>query len=166
MASTWLVDTKLMLKVNSEIDATTIDDTFNIQLELFNKTNLTYLPEPTVVYRDGYDSDSKPVNIQKETQRNERLYRTQLEYLDKYRDADFVQISKLALTVNKDIEKVVIDLKNNLESAQMRLAEQNIIIDEQKSLIADILSSRSYRLASKIVYPINLIRLFKAKLRG
>ena len=44
MASTWLVDTDLMREVNDLIDINTADYTFNIQLELFRRTTLIFLP--------------------------------------------------------------------------------------------------------------------------
>ena len=69
MASTWVVATNLMLEVNDAIDTGAIDDTFNIQLELFYRTKLTYLPEATTVYRVGHESDSHPADTLKAKQR-------------------------------------------------------------------------------------------------
>ena len=60
MASTWLVERDLMLEVNAELDLTTSDDTFNLQMDLFQRTELAYLPEATVAFVINQGSDSRP----------------------------------------------------------------------------------------------------------
>ncbi|MBF0780246.1 MULTISPECIES: glycosyltransferase family 2 protein [unclassified Granulicatella] len=84
MASTWLVERDLMLHVNSMLDLETSDDTFNLQLDLFQYTDLTYLSEATVGYVINQGSDSRPKDFSKVEQRFNRLLDTQKEYLDKY----------------------------------------------------------------------------------
>ena len=97
MASTWLVDRDLMLEVNQELDLTTSDDTFNIQLELFQRTSLAYLDEATVAYTINQGSDSRPCDFRKLERRFHKLLQTQLAYLDKYPNADFKEMTKILL---------------------------------------------------------------------
>ena len=97
MASTWLVDRDLMLEVNQELDLTTSDDTFNLQLELFQRTSLAYLDEATVAYTINQGSDSRPCDFRKLERRFHKLLQTQLAYLDKYPNADFKEMTKILL---------------------------------------------------------------------
>ena len=97
MASTWLVDRDLMLDVNQELDLTTSDDTFNLQLELFQRTSLAYLDEATVAYTINQGSDSRPCDFRKLERRFHKLLQTQLTYLDKYPNADFKEMTKILL---------------------------------------------------------------------
>lgn len=97
MASTWLVDRDLMLEVNQELDLTTSDDTFNLQLELFQRTSLAYLNEATVAYTINQGSDSRPCDFRKLERRFHKLLQTQLTYLDKYPNADFKEMTKILL---------------------------------------------------------------------
>ena len=104
MASTWLVDRDLMLEVNQELDLTTSDDTFNLQLELFQRTSLAYLDEATVAYTINQGSDSRPTDFRKLERRFHKLLQTQLEYLDKYPNADFKEMTKILLDRNNTYE--------------------------------------------------------------
>lgn len=104
MASTWLVDRDLMLEVNKELDLTTSDDTFNLQMELFQRTSLAYLDEATVAYTINQGSDSRPCDFKKLEQRFQKLLQTQLEYLDKYPNADFKEMTKILLERNNTYE--------------------------------------------------------------
>ena len=104
MASTWLVDRDLMLEVNQELDLTTSDDTFNLQLELFQRTSLAYLNEATVAYTINQGSDSRPTDFKKLERRFHKLLQTQLEYLDKYPNADFKEMTRILLDRNNTYE--------------------------------------------------------------
>ena len=104
MASTWVVDRDLMLEVNQELDLTTSDDTFNLQLELFQRTSLAYLNEATVAYTINQGSDSRPTDFRKLERRFHKLLQTQLEYLDKYPNADFKEMTKILLERNNTYE--------------------------------------------------------------
>ena len=104
MASTWLVDRDLMLEVNQELDLTTSDDTFNLQLELFQRTSLAYLNEATVAYTINQGSDSRSTDFRKLERRFHKLLQTQLEYLDKYPNADFKEMTKILLERNNTYE--------------------------------------------------------------
>lgn len=96
MSSTWLVDSELMLEVNEAISPDAVDDTFCLQLELFTKTELTFLPEATTVYRLHEGSDSHPASVEKMSKRFEKLQETQEEYLDKYYSHRFQRINTLS----------------------------------------------------------------------
>ena len=104
MASTWLVDRDLMLEVNQELDLTTSDDTFNLQLELFQRTSLAYLNEATVAYTINQGSDSRPSDFRKLERRFHKLLQTQLTYLDKYPNADFKEMTKILLDLTNTYE--------------------------------------------------------------
>lgn len=104
MASTWLVDRDLMVEVNQELDLTTSDDTFNLQLELFQRTSLAYLDEATVAYTINQGSDSRPTDFKKLERRFHKLLQTQLEYLDKYPNADFKEMTRILLDRNNTYE--------------------------------------------------------------
>lgn len=104
MASTWLVDRELMLEVNDELDLTTSDDTFNLQLDLFNKTKLTYVPEAMVAYVINQGSDSRPKDFNKILTRFNRLLKTQRDYVAKYPQSDYGKIINILLERNNQDE--------------------------------------------------------------
>lgn len=114
MASTWLVDTELMHEVNDLIDINTADDTFNIQLELFRRTTLSFLPDSTTVYRMNPESDSRTQDDAKLQRRFERLLQTQLEYLEKY-PCDYQRALELLLKQDNRFE-IALSQKSNLVS--------------------------------------------------
>ncbi|AND79151.1 glycosyltransferase family 2 protein [Streptococcus pantholopis] len=89
MASTWLVERELMLEVNQLIALDAVDDTFNLQLELFRRTKLSFLSDATTVYRIHDESDSRTKDMTKLRQRFQRLLETQIEYVNKYPDTDY-----------------------------------------------------------------------------
>lgn len=104
MSSTWLVERQLMLEVNAAISDDATDDTFELQLELFRRTKLAFLPQSTTVYRLGAESDSRSLNRNRLAKRFEGLYQTQLFYLDKYSDLDWEILSRQLLARDKEIE--------------------------------------------------------------
>lgn len=114
MASTWLVDTELMREVNDLIDINTADDTFNIQLELFQRTTLSFLSDSTTVYRMDPESDSRTKDGVKLQRRFERLLQTQLEYLEKY-PCDYQRALELLLKQDNRFE-IALSQKSNLVS--------------------------------------------------
>ena len=97
MASTWLVERDLMLEVNAELDLTTSDDTFNLQMDLFQRTELAYLPEATVAFVINQGSDSRPKDFERIAQRFNRLTETQNHYLDKYPNSNYREMLSLLL---------------------------------------------------------------------
>ncbi|HFU4344648.1 TPA: glycosyltransferase family 2 protein [Streptococcus suis] len=149
MASTWLVERDLMLEVNAELDLTTSDDTFNLQLDLFQRTELAYLPEATVAYVINQGSDSRPKDFDRIENRFNRLLETQIHYLDKYPKSNYremlgilldrnnryeLELTKRAGSLNRvGVEKVTIYLNRsnkgfNLEDiVQFPLAQSDLI---------------------------------------
>ena len=100
MASTWLVERELMLEVNAELDLTTSDDTFNLQMDLFQRTELAYLPEATVAYVINQGSDSRPKDFDRIEKRFNTLLETQNQYLDKYPNSDYREMLRILLERN------------------------------------------------------------------
>ncbi|EQC69302.1 putative glycosyltransferase [Streptococcus sp. HSISB1] len=136
MSSTWLVDKDLMLEVNSSIPIDAVDDTFCLQLELFTKTELTFLPEATTVYRLHEGSDSHPASVEKMSKRFEKLQETQEEYLDKYYSRiDFNALTRYLFLENTEHEKILAlrkqELATQLNNAQAILNE---LLDERNKL--------------------------------
>jgi glucosyltransferase len=148
MSSTWLVDANLMQEINAEIDSSAVDDTFNIQLELFNKTKLTYLPEATVVYRLNEGSDSRPVEIDKIRSRHKRLLNTQLEYIEKYKDVAYSEILKILLPQNMQNEMWATERLQIIHEQRRHIKQQEAHVKELEEVIHAIIDSRSYRLAT------------------
>lgn len=97
MASTWLVDTTLMQDVSAQISDTAADDTFELQLELFKRTKISFLSDSTTVYRMNLGSDSKPMTLETAERRFTGILDSQIKYLNKYPDQDIQRISHLAL---------------------------------------------------------------------
>lgn len=150
MSSTWLVDTVLMNEINSEIDDKAIDDTFNIQLELFQKTKLTYLDEATAVYRENDDSDAHPTDVKKMQSRQERLLKTQLEYIDKYKNVDSDDVLKVALERDMQNEMFAVERLQIIHKQWKQMEEQASQIGQLKGELQAIKSSRTFNLATKM----------------
>ena len=82
MASTWLVDTALMQDVSAQISDTAADDTFELQLELFKRTKISFLSDSTTVYRMNLGSDSKPMTLETAEKRFTGILDSQIKYLN------------------------------------------------------------------------------------
>ena len=139
MASTWLVDRDLMLDVNQELDLTTSDDTFNLQLELFQRTSLAYLDEATVAYTINQGSDSRPCDFRKLERRFHKLLQTQLTYLDKYPNADFKEMTKILLdrtnTYEIRLSKPMDSLSHiGMESVTIYLGDEENTYSEDRTM--------------------------------
>ena len=139
MASTWLVDRDLMLEVNQELDLTTSDDTFNLQLELFQRTSLAYLDEATVAYTINQGSDSRPCDFRKLERRFHKLLQTQFAYLDKYPNADFKEMTKILLdrtnTYEIRLSKPMDSLSHiGMESVKIYLGDEENTYSEDRTL--------------------------------
>lgn len=104
MASTWLVERELMLEVNEELDLTTSDDTFNLQMDLFQRTDLAYLPEVTVAYVINQGSDSRPKDFAQIEKRFNALLETQKDYLEKYPHSNYHEMLGILLERNNHYE--------------------------------------------------------------
>lgn len=140
--STWLIDSKLLNQVNSKIDEYAVDDTYNISMELLQKTSLTFLNESTTVNRTGEISDSTLTE-----DRIERLYKTQLEYIEKY-DSDWKLMLKDSLFYTKEIEKIMIHWKRMYELTNLKYSTLNKTYEH-------IINSKRYKYATKIADIIN-----------
>lgn len=103
MSSTWLVDRELMQEVNQVVNPEATDDTFDLQIELFKRTNLVFLPQSTTVYRMTENSDSRPVDGDKVAQRIKGLLKTQLAYIDVLDQLDYKRMTQLL--VERDAEQ-------------------------------------------------------------
>lgn len=158
MASTWLVLTKLMQEVNAEIDPSAVDDTFNIQLDLFNKTELTYLPESMVVHRISEGTDSSPARLSDIKKRYNKLLKTQLEYINKYKNTDYKNIIEALLKHSMVLELLAIE--RQLAVKRQQKVEDDYIkeIKKRDKIIEDLLSSRSYRVGKAIAYPVKIMK--------
>lgn len=136
MSSTWLVDRNLMLEVNNAISPDAVDDTFSLQLELFTRTELTFLPKATTVYRLHEGSDSHPASVEKLSERFEKLQETQEEYLEKYYSRiDFKVLTRYLFSENTEREKIIArrqqELTTQLNNAQVILDE---LLEERAKL--------------------------------
>lgn len=147
-ASTWLVDKKLMLLVNSIINKNAVDDTFNIQLELLKHTNLHTIFESTTAYRHDETSDSTPTNS-----RIDLLYQTQLEFINKY-NSNYKELLINSLYENKELEKITLHWKTNYETSKR---DFDFLKNEHERL----LNSKKYIYAKKIAAFINKLMFWK-----
>lgn len=145
MSSTWLVGRELIQEVNRVISPDAIDDTFNIQLELFMRTKLTMLGDSTAAYRIADESDSHTIDHQKMANRIERLEQTQLEYLAKNADnMDWPKLARLLISEN-GIREVMLcqrdaDLRNLKEHLSAVEADREGLRMENERLYNELSS--------------------------
>lgn len=147
MSSTWLVETGLMNEINANINNTSVDDTFNIQLDLFQKTQLTYIPEATVAYRMNEGSDSRPIDFDKIKLRNEQLLKTQLEYKEKYKGYNYDEIIDRLLRKSMDDELLAVERLIIIREQQRRIAELD-------SRVTGLSQTAFYRLKRLLLAPL------------
>lgn len=146
MASTWLVEADLMRAVNGAVPDSAIDDTFNIQLELFLRTKLTHLPESMVAYRVNEGSDSRPDDAEKRKKRNQKLAQTQSDY--------FISLD------DKAKNEVFVETVKNLNKILQINEENNIIISKLNQDLGNIYKSLSWKMSK----PMRIIeRIFRSK---
>lgn len=135
MASTWLVDTALMQDVSAQISDTAADDTFELQLELFKHTNISFLSDSTTVYRMNLGSDSKPMTLETAERRFTGILDSQIKYLNKYPDQDIQRISHLALVKDRDLDILVFKKDRQIEDLDLRLNQVSRISHDQNEYI-------------------------------
>lgn len=123
LASSWLVETKMMQEVNEIIDPTSVDDGFPMQLEFFRRTTISFVPEPTVAYRMTSDSDSRPRSEEKMLHRIDGLLKTQLEYLDKYPDQDMAEMTDILVRHDAKQEKRIYYLSREFHQQKEKIDE-------------------------------------------
>lgn len=135
MASTWLVDTALMQDVSAQISDTAADDTFELQLELFKRTKISFLSDSTTVYRMNLGSDSKPMTLETAERRFTGILDSQIKYLNKYPDQDIQRISYLALVKDRDLDILVFKKDRQIEDLDLRLNQVSRISHDQNEYI-------------------------------
>ena len=135
MASTWLVDTTLMQDVSAQISDTAADDTFELQLELFKRTKISFLSDSTTVYRMNLGSDSKPMTLETAERRFTGILESQIKYLNKYPDQDIQRISHLALVKDRDLDILVFKKDRQIEELDLRLNQVSRISHDQNEYI-------------------------------
>lgn len=135
MASTWLVDTTLMQDVSAQISDTAADDTFELQLELFKRTKISFLSDSTTVYRMNLGSDSKPMTLETAERRFTGILESQIKYLNKYPDQDIQRISHLALVKDRDLDILVFKKDRQIEDLDLRLDQLSRISHDQNEYI-------------------------------
>lgn len=177
MSSTWLVDCNLMLEVNDAISPDAVDDTFSLQLELFTRTELTFLPEATTVYRLHEGSDSHPASVEKLSERFEKLQETQEEYLEKYYSKiDFKVLTRYLFSENTEREKIIArhqqELTTQLNNAQVildELLEERAKLKSTEEKLESQIAEKNYWLneynkvihSKRWVIPTKIINLFR-----
>ncbi len=135
MASTWLVDTALMQDVSAQISDTATDDTFELQLELFKRTKISFLSDSTTVYRMNLGSDSKPMTLETAERRFTGILDSQIKYLNKYPEQDIQRISHLALVKDRDLDILVFKKDRQIEDLDLRLNQVSRISHDQNEYI-------------------------------
>lgn len=177
MSSTWLVDRNLMLEVNNAISPDAVDDTFSLQLELFTRTELTFLPEATTVYRLHEGSDSHPASVEKLSERFEKLQEIQEEYLEKYYSKiDFKVLTRYLFSENTEREKIIArrqqELTRQLNNAQVildELLEERAKLKSTEEKLESQIAEKNYWLneynkvihSKRWVIPTKIINLFR-----
>ena len=148
MASTWLVDTALMQDVSAQISDTATDDTFELQLELFKRTKISFLSDSTTVYRMNLGSDSKPMTLETAEKRFTGILDSQIKYLNKYPDQDIQRISHLALVKDRDLDVLVFKKDRQIEDLDLRLNQVSRISHDQNEYI-EVLKKESQEFQNK-----------------
>ncbi|WP_455679314.1 glycosyltransferase family 2 protein [Streptococcus sp.] len=179
MSSTWLVDRELMLEVNGAISLDAVDDTFSLQLELFTKTELTFLQDSTTVYRLHEGSDSHPTSVKKLSERFEKLQKTQEEYLEKYYfKIDFRNLTRYLFSENTEREKIIAVKQqelstqlNNARSILDELLEERQSLTEAREQLKEEIAEKEHWLneynqvihSKRWIIPTKIINLFRRK---
>lgn len=149
MASTWLVDAALMQDVSAQISDTAADDTFELQLELFKRTKISFLSDSTTVYRMNLGSDSKPMTLETAEKRFTGILDSQIKYLNKYPDQDIKRISHLALVKDCDLDILVFKKDRQIEDLDLRLNQVSRISHDQNEYI-EVLKKENQEFQSEL----------------
>lgn len=149
MASTWLVDTALMQDVSAQISDTAADDTFELQLELFKRTKISFLSDSTTVYRMNLGSDSKPMTLETAEKRFTGILDSQIKYLNKYPNQDIQRISHLALVKDRDLDILVFKKDRQIEDLDLRLKQVSRISHDQNEYI-EVLKKENQEFQSEL----------------
>ena len=144
-SSTWLIEASLIKDINKNLNINTADDTFDIQLELFRNTKLTYIKESMAVYRNLLNSDSRLSES-----RINNLLKTQLKYINISNKIDKEYMLKLSL---EEYAKLQIA---NLEIEKL-IVEQAAIIQHGHQQINDMKNSKTWKIGTLITKPLHKI---------
>lgn len=146
-ASTWMVETDLMEEINKSLDLETSDDTFDIQLELFARTDLLTINDPMVVYRVNQGSDSRPKEFSKIELRNQKLLKTQLRFFRKYRDRIDEDVAFETLFKNQSLlENLITERNLAVNERDGLLKDRQEFIEEQGRIIKRLVSRKWFGL--------------------
>lgn len=144
--SSWVIDRNLLNKVNANIDKNAVDDTYNIQLELFMRTKLLLIQDVTNVYRRLPQSDSSLSE-----KRINGLLKTQLDYLNNYTKYNSDSMLKISLEEYAELQLSQIDQINIIN-------HQKKIMDSLTNEIEKMKSSKTWKIGSFFTKPMH--RLF------
>ena len=148
MSSTWLARADILKECTACISPDATEDTFEVQLGLFQRTKLAYLPIAAVAYRINHGSDSKPMELEMAKKRFEGLRDSQLKYLEKYPEADMEEIARLLIRRDaaNDIEIFTRDRK--IGALEEELAAARAERDAARAAYDEVTNSKRWRLAS------------------
>lgn len=185
LPSSWMVETQLMQEVNDLIDPNSVDDGFPMQLEFFNRTELTFVPDATVAYRMTSDSDSRPVSPEKMEYRINGLKETQLSYLKKYPNKDIQEIAILQVereaqqelrvfALRSEVNKLMEINQNHSQTIKNQhdvIENQTVEIQQIRENLAEIIAEKEEILhqyntvisSCRWVFTTKLINLFRRK---
>lgn len=104
--STWLVEADLMREVTREIPRDSVDDSFSIQLELFQRTKLVFLEDVTTNYRYLKQSDSHMSDEKRLDRRNRKLAELQKYYASKFHNLDYDYVLNCFFEMQYNFEKM------------------------------------------------------------
>ena len=124
-----------MQDVSAQISDTASDDTFELQLELFKRTKISFLSDSTTVYRMNLGSDSKPMTLETAERRFTGILDSQIKYLNKYPDQDIQRISHLALVKDRDLDILVFKKDRQIEDLNLKLNQVSQISHDQNEYI-------------------------------
>ena len=144
---------------------------------MFTRTELTFLPEATTVYRLHEGSDSHPASVEKLSERFEKLQEIQEEYLEKYYSKiDFKVLTRYLFSENTEREKIIArrqqELTRQLNNAQVildELLEERAKLKSTEEKLESQIAEKNYWLneynkvihSKRWVIPTKIINLFR-----
>lgn len=150
MPSSWLVRADLLKECTSRISSGAVDDTFEIQLELAQRTKLAYVPIVTTGYRANYGSDSKPMKLEAAKRRFEGLRDSQLAYLKNNPEADIAEIAYLLISRDAANDVEIFARDRRIEELECELRRMRAERDEAQKAYESIVNSKRWRLMAAL----------------
>ncbi len=148
MSSTWLARADILKECTANISSDAADDTFEVQLGLFQRTKLAYLPIAAVAYRINHGSDSKPMEPADAKRRFEGLRDSQLTYLEKYPEADMKEIARILIKRDAANDVEIFTRDRRIGALEEELAAMRSERDAAQAAYDDIINSKRWRVAS------------------